>query len=198
MTRMELRGGEGGGERWVKSVEGRLRQLERRTEFVPGSVQQLVEGDVPLNVDLVPPSTPSATNDQPQVFLTWDGLGQAGQPMPVNFDGVVVYRDTDPDFAPSPQTQMDTMRGAGTLVFADTPIGVPYFYRLVARNTEGQVSTSSEAVRGTRTAGPVALPSYTSGLRPAPGAGLMVFDATLGVPLYGDGNVWRRFDGTLA
>jgi hypothetical protein len=195
---MELRGGEGGGERWMKDVERRLRQAERHTHYVPGTAQQLVDGDVPLNVALVPPSTPTATNDQPQVYLTWDGRGVDDTQMPVNFRDVTVYRDTDPDFVPDATNRMDTMRGAGTLVFADTPIGVPYWYRLVASNTEGQTSSSSAAVRGTRAAGPVGLPSYPSDLRPAPGAGLMIFDATLGRPLYGDGNVWRRFDGTPA
>ncbi|HYH26976.1 MAG TPA: hypothetical protein VD834_16645 [Blastococcus sp.] len=98
--------------------------------------------------------------------VTWDGLGQLGEPMPVDFDHVEVWVGRGADLAPIPSTptlsaafdplsvnpqHVGNLFAAGTHNVTDLPHGVGYYAALRAVDRSGNPSDLS-AVAGPVTA----------------------------------------------
>jgi hypothetical protein len=78
------------------------------------------------------PSTPSVSNYLGVLLVEWNGLGSAGETMPLDFDYVEIHMSTSSGFTPTTATYVDRLYGAGVFPVADLPYGVTQFFKLVA------------------------------------------------------------------
>lgn len=78
------------------------------------------------------PSTPSISNYLGVLMVEWNGLGSAGETMPLDFDYVEIHMSAAAVFTPTAATYVDRLYGAGQFPIADLPYGVSQYFRLVA------------------------------------------------------------------
>lgn len=108
--------------------------------------------------DTTPPPVPSAPtlfNYIGLIVCEWDGLGSAGERMPLDFDFIEVHCSTTANFTPDRPADMSTsttfvglQMGAGQTPYAgatELPIGTNVYFRLVAVDSLGNVSAASAA-----------------------------------------------------
>lgn len=94
------------------------------------------------------PSTPTVASKLGQLTVTWDGKDSSGNPMPGDFDHLIVYvSSSSSTFTPSASNAVGTMRSGGTLTISGTTLtyGLTYFVRTVAFDQTGNPSTASTA-----------------------------------------------------
>jgi hypothetical protein len=96
------------------------------------------------------PSTPAVASRLGVLFVTWDGLGSAGEAMPLDLDFVEVHVSATSEFTPDASTYYDRLSpGGGTMPVTDLPYGETRFVRLVAvdkvRPTPNRSQPSAQA-----------------------------------------------------
>lgn len=105
------------------------------------------EVGVTTETDTTPPPTPSTPTVTPylgQLKVAWNGLGSAGQPMPIDLERVDLHVSTANNFTPTATTLKDNFSTiAGERVITDLPYGVGQFVRLVAVDRQGNASAPS-------------------------------------------------------
>jgi hypothetical protein len=86
--------------------------------------------------DLTPPpvpSTPAVASRLGVLIVTWDGLGSAGETMPLDLDFVEVHVSATSLFTPDATTYYDRISpGGGSMPVTDQPYAETRFVRLVA------------------------------------------------------------------
>jgi hypothetical protein len=87
------------------------------------------------------------------LICEWDGLGSAGETMPIDFSHVEVHMSTSSGFTPTDATMVDRLHAAGKMPVADLPYGVEHFFRLVAVDRTAPTPNKS-APSGTASATP--------------------------------------------
>jgi len=95
------------------------------------------------------PSTPTAATYLGSVLLTWNGLGSAGESMPVDYAGCRIHVSTTTGFTPDAANHYSTMVFAGrtgTVPITGLPYGVTHYARLVTVDRSGNVSNPSAQV----------------------------------------------------
>jgi hypothetical protein len=96
------------------------------------------------------PSTPTVTPYLGQLKVAWNGLGSAGQPMPIDLEQVELHVSTANNFTPTAGTLKDNFSTiAGERVITDLPYGVGQFVRLVAVDRQGNRSGPSGTASAT-------------------------------------------------
>lgn len=99
------------------------------------------------------PSVPTLFNYIGLIVCEWDGLGSAGERMPLDFDYIEVHCSTTANFTPDRPADMSTsttfvglQMGAGQTPYAgatELPIGTNVYFRLVAVDNLGNASAPS-------------------------------------------------------
>jgi len=121
----------------------------------PSAVVELVtETD---NVAPPTPSTPVVTTRVSILAATWDGLGSAGEAMPVDLDFVEVHVSAASSFTPSTATYYDRLPpGGGVMPITGRTYGAAAFVRLVAVDkTTPAANRSGPSGQGSATPAPV-------------------------------------------
>lgn len=88
-------------------------------------------------------STPTAVDFNGVGRIGWDGLGSAGEPMPVDFDVAHVHVSTSAVYTPDATTKREELRGAGETIIAGLTYGVTYYIRLLGYDRSGNPSPSA-------------------------------------------------------
>ncbi|MEV1167332.1 fibronectin type III domain-containing protein [Nonomuraea sp. NPDC049784] len=86
------------------------------------------------------PSTPALMSRLGVIHVSWDGLGSAGESMPLDFDRVLVWMKAPADPG---STLVDYLQGAGVVVIGDQPYGADREIWLTAVDRSGNESAPS-------------------------------------------------------
>lgn len=138
----------GSAEEFMRGVNKRLRQMERRGGSVAGvSVEStVVDDEVVITYAPVIPSQPITEQKVGAIAVTWNGMGEGDEQMPPNFAAVDVHRSQESsEFEPDEYTLVGTLTGPGTLAFTDQPYDEIFYYRFIMRNRDGLSSAPSIA-----------------------------------------------------
>ncbi|MCM0622517.1 hypothetical protein [Nocardioides bruguierae] len=122
----------------------RLRAVDVRQRVSPWSPATAITA----TADTTPPPAPTAPAVSARlgtIVVTWDGQATTG-PMPSDFSHVELHMSATPDFtatAHDPATLVGNLYAAGSTAVAGQPYGQYRYFRLLALDTSGNVSTAS-------------------------------------------------------
>lgn len=133
----------------ISPDEGVVELIEASPDAEAIDVVATPEGAEEIIDAPVIPSAPMTTTTMASVTVAWDGYGAGGEAMPPNFSHVAIHRSPEgPEFTPETFTQAGTLRGEGSMTYADQPYGVVTYYRFVMHTIGGEASAPSEATAG--------------------------------------------------
>lgn len=136
--------------------------------------------------DTTPPPVPSTPVVSPhigQLKVSWDGLGVASAPMPLDFAFVEIHASSTNGFTPSTSTLKGTLEAKGEGLVAGLTYGTQVYVKLVSVDLVGNRSAASAQATGTpvRVSGidVEALAIATTHLGDGAVTGLKIADATI-------------------
>ena len=136
--------------------------------------------------DTTPPPVPSTPVVSPhigQLKVSWDGLGVASAPMPLDFAFVEIHASSTSGFTPSTSTLKGTLEARGEGLVAGLTYGTQVYVKLVSVDLVGNRSAASAQATGTpvRVSGidVEALAIATTHLGDGAVTGLKIADATI-------------------
>jgi len=92
------------------------------------------------------PSDPVVSNWLSTLRVQWDGLGDAGEVMPLDFEHVEVWYSPNAAFVPGDAGSIlyDYLPAKGASIISGLPYGFPYYVRFVATDTNNNRSPVSD------------------------------------------------------
>lgn len=95
------------------------------------------------------PSTPTARNFLRQLIVEWDGLGSAGEVMPLDFSHVEVHASTASNFTPTSATLFERLFAKGGVVYDPGSYTGAFFFKLISVDLTGNKSVASAQATAT-------------------------------------------------
>ncbi|GAA2554896.1 hypothetical protein GCM10010423_65090 [Streptomyces levis] len=97
------------------------------------------------------PSDPVVSNWLGTLRVQWNGLGDAGEVMPLDFKHVEVWYSPNAAFVPGDVGSVlyDYLPAKGASIISGLNYNTPYYVRFVAEDTRGNRSTASDVASGT-------------------------------------------------
>lgn len=95
------------------------------------------------------PSTPTARNFLRQLIVEWNGLGSAGQVMPIDFSYVEVHVSAASNFTPTAATLFERLYAKGGVVYDPGSYTGAFFFKLISVDLVGNKSVASAQATAT-------------------------------------------------